>query len=464
MRKLLFIIILFISLVFFLIASYNALAVQSKQRQLAPSDIEEISNTQFERLAASIRFKTTPEIDADINSKWKYWLKNAYSEINENQKIEIVQEYPNALIYKWLGRDPISKPLLFVADVEVEEPALETIPKWEYNPFMGKRTDTIVYGAGTRKAKANVMAWMESINRLSKEGFEPSRTTYWVISYGQDNAWEIAQSLQKNNIIPEFILAPQDASILTNKNSAMGLSNPMALLSTSQKNQLAVRLWSNTAAPIEAAIQKLKEDPNPLDLYASAPHQFMEYVEPEVGFGNRLWYANRGWLWLAPSQTTQAMEAVPEFNQMFKTTFVDAPIITENGVSEVLINFEMSPEQRPRDIIDHVWQRIDTVNVRLKIDEPFFVQMNIAPSTDAYGFEATHSSIKQIFPDVVVLPTVNPDYTIASAFQTLSPQLYHFSPLGQHPSDKSGINESIKREEYARMIQFYEQFIRNVSE
>jgi len=114
MRKLLFIIALFVFLAFFIIASYHALAVQSKQRQLTPVEVEDVTDTQFERLATSLRFKTTPDLNEEINDKWKYWLKNTYTTIKNHPKIEVVQEFQNSLVYRWLARNPISKPLLFV--------------------------------------------------------------------------------------------------------------------------------------------------------------------------------------------------------------------------------------------------------------------------------------------------------------------------------------------------------------
>ncbi|SMN17934.1 similar to Saccharomyces cerevisiae YJL172W CPS1 Vacuolar carboxypeptidase yscS [Maudiozyma saulgeensis] len=92
-----------------------------------------------------------------------------------------------SLLYTWQGSNPILKPIIFSAHIDVVPVESSTVQQWEHPPFSGhydKESDTI-WGRGSFDSKNLLIAQLEAIEYLLSLGnFTTERTI--LLSYGHD--------------------------------------------------------------------------------------------------------------------------------------------------------------------------------------------------------------------------------------------------------------------------------------
>ena len=156
---------------------------------------------------------------------------------------------------------------------------------------------------------------------------------------------------------------------------------------------------------------------------------------------------------------------------MIRTT--TAPTMLRGGVQENVlptkasarVNFRILPGETVESVIDHVRQTINDKRVIVADNNP---DNSSDPSpisdTEAFGFQIVQKTIQELFPDVVVAPSLVIAATDSRYFSEVSEQVYRFMPVQVQREDLQGIHgidEKISVKNYKRMIGFYRQLILN---
>jgi carboxypeptidase PM20D1 len=84
--------------------------------------------------------------------------------------------------------------------------------------------------------------------------------------------------------------------------------------------------------------------------------------------------------------------------------------------------------------------------------------------TNTFGFLVIQKSIKEIFPNTVVAPSLVIGATDGRHYQSVSDNVYRFLPMQINNEDLArlhGINERVSIENYQNAIRFYRQLILN---
>ncbi|CCH46022.1 Carboxypeptidase S [Wickerhamomyces ciferrii] len=115
-------------------------------------------------------------------TKFHWFLESQFPLVY--QKLEVTKPNIYGLVFEWKGSDPNLKPLLLIAHQDVVPVAEETLSQWKYPPFEGVSDGKYVWGRGSSDCKALLVAELQSIERLIKDGFEPRRTV--VLAFGFD--------------------------------------------------------------------------------------------------------------------------------------------------------------------------------------------------------------------------------------------------------------------------------------
>jgi len=87
-------------------------------------------------------------------------------------------------------------------------------------------------------------------------------------------------------------------------------------------------------------------------------------------------------------------------------------------------------------------------------------------ATDAPGFRLINRTLRQLHPDVIVAPGLMIGATDSRYFDVVADDVYKFSPVRARAEDLKrfhGTNERISTANYAELIQFYHQLIRNAA-
>ena len=257
-----------------------------------------------------------------------------------------------------------------------------------------------------------------------------------------------------------------------------GLPRPAALVGIAEKGYVSVELIvegqgghssmppkHTTVGILGAAVHRLEEQQLPAEI-RSVTRQMFEYLGPEMTFAKRMIFAN---FWFFGWLVERTLSDFPAGSALVRTT--TAPTIFEGGVKEnvlpadarAVINFRILPGDTIKKVINHVRSTTDGPRIKIRPLEPSFEPSPVS-DVNSRGFRAIEKTIRQIFPEAVVAPSLTIGITDSRHFTDLSENVYRFLPLQLSPEDLSrihGTNERIAVQDYEQAIKFYIQLIRN---
>lgn len=141
------------------------------------------------------------------------------------------------------GKDEAKNPIVLMAhqDVVPVEPGTESL--WSVDAFEGIIKNDTIWGRGTTDDKMNLIAIMESIEKLLRENYQPERTIYLAFGHDEEiggkGAIAIAKLLESRGIKADLIL--DEGGIIT-RDKIPGMTQSVALVGTSEKGYLSLEL------------------------------------------------------------------------------------------------------------------------------------------------------------------------------------------------------------------------------
>lgn len=319
-------------------------------RQLQVDLVEKviIPDSAIERLQKALRIKTISfETEEDFDSTqfevFNQFLKNQYPSIDSLLDHKVFSKYSH--LYKWQGSNSQLKPIVLMGHIDVVP--IASPDKWSVDPFSGEIKDGKIWGRGTIDDKFSVIGILEAVEMLLKYNFQPERTIY--LSFGHDEevggergAVLIADYLKNQGVEAEFVL---DEGYAITQKLIPGMEPDVAMIGIAEKGSATIEFTvdmegghssqpaKETAIDVLAnAISKLKA--NPLEATLSAPMQgFMDQLGPEMGFVNKMAFANRN---IFKGMIISTYEnASGAGNALVRTT--TSPTIFEGGIKENVI-------------------------------------------------------------------------------------------------------------------------------
>ena len=112
------------------------------------------------------------------------YLEQAYPLVHQKMQKEVIGKC--ALLYHWKGTGKSKQlPLLMTAHQDVVPEGDHAM--WKYPPFSGfVDEEGIMYGRGTTDSKCNIQAYMDALELLIEEGFEPDYDLYFAFGYNEE--------------------------------------------------------------------------------------------------------------------------------------------------------------------------------------------------------------------------------------------------------------------------------------
>lgn len=471
-------------LIVVVVANTVLISAQYKDR---PDAIEIVFDEQAvaKRLGTVVQFPTISyevagPVARDAFKGLTEFLRMSYPKVHELLELEIISDY--SLLYKWQGTNPALKPIMLISHTDVVPVEPGTEGNWEHPAFSGEVVDGFIWGRGTLDYKVSVLAAMEAVEFLLGQEFSPARTIYMAFGHdeeigGANGAAKIAERLAREGVELDFTL--DEGTVIAN-DIIPGISRPVALVGVAEKGYLTLRLEAqglgghssmpptNTAiGKLARALARLEANQMPARLEPPVTTMF-DHLAPEMSFWMRLVMANR---WLFGPILVRQLEASPTTNAAIRTT--TAITMTSAGVkpnvlpaaAEAVVNFRIMPTESVSDVIEHVSTVVDDKDVKVSqtelADEP-------PPIADvaSWSFEAISKTVYQIFPDVVVAPSLVIAGTDSKHYASISDNNYRFLPSRLGPDDIKrihGDNERISIANYSEIIRFYIQLLRNTA-
>ena len=483
MKKKILFFILFVILLLIAILLIRTVLYKSKQVRVEKVEVIDVNDAAIHNLATAIRIKTvSPENSADFDSsefrKFSDFLTTTYPLTDSVLEKKVINSF--SFLYKWNGTNPVLKPIVLMAHLDVVPSALEDSSMWTHQPFEGNIVHDTLWGRGAIDDKIGIVGIMEAVELLLNDGFIPQRTIYLAFGHdeeigGRGGAVAIAEYLKSQKVEAEFVL-DEGGSIV--QRMVPGIEKDVALIGVSEKGFVSLELsidleGGHSSMPkdetaidvIAKAISTLRANPFPSSI-SPALEGFIDDLGPEMPFLNRLVFANR---FLFNSIILKIYEGSAAGNALVRTTIV--PTIFNSGIKDNIIpqsakatvNFRILPGSTSDDIIKHVKALLKDDRIIIRKNE-FHSEASRTSSTKSEGYRALNTTILQTFPQVLTAPNIVIGATDARHFESISTAVYRFLPIYINESNiKSfhGLNERIATKDIKTAVRFYTQLIKN---
>jgi carboxypeptidase PM20D1 len=455
----------------------------SKQLNVEPVKMIEIGNKSLQNLSKAISFKTISHENYSLTDTSQFvqfhaFLDSIYPLIFKNLEKEIHGNY--ALLYKWPGKNTDLKPLIFLAHQDVV-PVVEE--NWEKAPFSGEIDDEFIWGRGTLDDKGSMISILEAVERLLEEGVIPERTVYLAFGDdeevgGNDGARVMAKILRNRGVEAEMVL---DEGMSITSGIVPMISEPVALIGTSEKGYLSLELTSECAGGhssipesetaisiLSKALVKITEN-QPAPEFTPPVKAFLSYIGPEMSWPVRIVFANQ---WLLGGVLKNIYTSSGTGNAAVRTT--TAPTMFMAGIREnvlpteakATVNFRLLPGDSSEKVIARLNKVINDERISVRVLGNSVEPANVSP-VDCEAFNQLNKTIKESFENTYVAPVLMVARSDSYHYSEVSPNVYRFAPYQSTSEDLErihGDNERILIENFEAMINFYYRLVKNFQE
>lgn len=452
------------------------------------------------RLSKAVTYKTISnqdrnDFDKEAFSNYHEFLEESYPEVHKTLKKELHGDpRPYSLLYTWEGKDPTLQPALFYAHLDVVPVPEDSRDQWKEDPFAGTVKDGYIWGRGSLDDKNQVHAILEAAEMKIKEGWQPSRTIYFVFGQdeevgGAEGAKKVADVLEERGI-KRFAYVMDESAPLT-PGIFPGIEENTALIGIAQKGFVSIELaihgiGGHSSMPPEEsnigilaeAITKLEKAQFPYRIHPAVRQQYL-YMGPELDAENQPLYAavafgKDGKVTDMEQKFIEVMSKNEVTRAMLHTTI--ATTMFNAGIKDnvlppsatAVVNFRPMPGDTPEVIMEHIKNAIGDDRITMKDISASTPATNIADASGP-GYKMLEKTIRQIWGnDLIVSPFFVVGGSDSKHFQArdFAPDVYTMTAIQLENTEEfkgfHGVNERILVDEYAKSIGFFYQIFDNL--
>ena len=458
--------------------------------QTQPPDMPPVTKASIDadgaalRLGAAVRIKTISRNHDGADSgedflKLHAFLERQFPRVHRTLRRETVNRF--SLLYTWQGSDPSLKPILISAHMDVVPVEPGTEKDWTHPPFGGAVKGGYIWGRGTMDMKGTLMGVLEAVEYLLSRDFAPKRTIYLAFGHdeeigGEGGAARIAAKLAARGQRLSFVL---DEGMVVAHGIVPGVTQPVALIGLAQKGYVTLEFIARSPGghssrpPRTSAIGKLSRalhrlEANPMPRKMTKPVAGMlDALAPHMPLIQRMVVANR---WLLEPILLSRLEKSLATNAAIRTTTAITQI--EGGIkpnvlpqkARALVNFRILPGDDVASLIRHVKTAIADPEIEVRRDGHRAFEPSPVSDPNSAGFFVLRTAVRQVFPDVLVAPSLVLGATDSRYYEDISDNSFRLVPMRLKRTDLKrihGTDERIAVANYAEMIRFYIQLFRN---
>lgn len=441
------------------------------------------AQTPEENLARAITFATVSHESAADDDLAPFAAQNAWLETTFPHAHAVMRRErvgAASLLYTWPGSDASLAPLLLTSHLDVVP--VPDPEAWTHPPFAGVIADGFVWGRGTLDDKTGVVATLDALDRLARQGFRPRRTVLVAFGHdeevgGEQGAEAITRLLAARGVRAWFSL---DEGMAIADPGATSLTDvPLALIGVSEKGYLTLRLTARAAGGhssvpppstaigrLSRAIVRLEERPLPARS-DGVVFDMLRVLAPHTSGIRRLVLA---WPGLFGPLIRAQLEEEPNTNAMVRTT--TAVTMIDGGVkanvlpreASARVNFRLLPGDESGEVIEYVRRAIDDPEIEIATE----TVNEASPVADvkSEAFALLSEVILAGAPDVVVAPALVLGGTDTQHYGKISENGFRFLPVRFGASDFErvhGRDERVSVENIRAAVDFYEHLVRRAA-
>ncbi len=439
------------------------------------------SDAALDRFRALLRIPTISRNDVertdwDAFDRFLAELPRLYPALHDVLECE---RFDRSLLYRWPGRGEAA-PTVLMAHYDVV-PA--TDEGWDHPPFgavtTGADGGAVLWGRGTLDDKGALVAILEAVETLARDGFAPAGDVY--LSFGHDEetvgsgARRIAEALRERGVRPALVVDEGGAVV---EGVFPGVAQPIAVVGVSEKGSMTLRLTveqqgghasmpPRLTAPVclARAITRLNGRPFPARL-GDAGIRMVEMLGAHTSGPLRAAFT-RAHL-LRPVLAAVFSRLSDETRAMVRTTAAVTQLrggLAANALAETVeavVNVRIAVGSSVAEATAHVRRAIRDPLVRIAVIDPH-EPSPVSPSRGP-AWERVEHAVAAAHPRAVVAPYVMLGASDGRHFTALSPAVYRFTPFEMSAEERGSLharNERIRVATWLGGIAFYTHLLRS---
>lgn len=431
-------------------------------------------NRVTELLSKAVQFETVTLIDnigdGTVFLDYQKFLEESFPLIMEKAVKKNVNEYSALYIYP--GKNKDLAPVAILAHQDVV-PAEDQVEEWDFPPFSGAISDGYVYGRGSQDMKSQMIAELEGLELLLKNGHEIDRSIYFCFGHDEERKGTYGNKVIVEQFIEEGIrfdyVLDEGGSILDGK--ILGIDKEIALIGTCEKGYLDLFLevdqtsghsstpTRRTAVGILAkAVYKIEKNQMPTR-WAQPVKDMFDSLAPYMNPLFKFAAVNRDMLTmiLRPGLAI----ASPFTASVVKTTFAPTQLFgsespnTLPSTAKVSINCRLITGDTIEDVLRHIKKYTKGIKVTVmdSATNPSPVSSSSAPQ-----YNQVSKSIKQVFENIIVAPYIFIATSDSKYYHAVSDNVYRFTPFLKEEDDANRIHGVNERQDINMLVKGVEFF------
>lgn len=458
-----------------LIAVIRTLLMPRKQTHYQLSGDQERIDVYAKKLSEMVKVETISSRDNPDVEKFRTFhkvLEELFPAVFKHcEKVEI----DGNLLLKWRGKSD-NDPILLMSHMDV----VEANGEWKYPPFSGKIAEGKVWGRGSADTKCSLMAFLQAVEEMILDGYEPACDVYLASScteeIGGSGAPKLAGWLKDHNV-KLFMLCDEGGSIV--QNPIGGVKGHFAAVGIFEKGYGDVKFIArskgghasapgkNTPIPKLAKFIAHVEKKTPFRVaFSPAVEAMLMRIAPYAeSFALRLVMGN---LWLFKPVLKKVMPMISaQAAAMLQTTIAFTMQSGSQGYNvlpqeaSVCANLRFIPHQSTDESLDVITKLAAQYGLETEVIYRGYPSKSLDLNGEAFAI--TQNTIGKCFPGVGVLPYVVTGGTDARFYGDVCDNCVRFSPVNYGPEQMSGmhgLNENIETGCLPGAVDYYKEIIK----
>jgi carboxypeptidase PM20D1 len=440
----------------------------------APVTITGVSDSVAQHLSQAIQIRTvsfgdTLAIDTAEFLKFRSFMETTYPVMHQQLPRQQFNEF--SYVFKWKGKDTVSKPIVLMAHLDVVPVEAIAESKWTVPSFSGMIKGDTVWGRGAVDDKASAICIMEATEQLLKQGYVPDRTIYLCFGHdeeisGKRGANVIAKWFADNKISPELVV---DEGGMIDSENMPELGRPIALIGVGEKGYANIDLTveipgGHSSMPhketaidvLNKAIVNVRMAQMPARI-TPVVREFLHTIGAHQGFVSKMAMSN---MWLFEGSVVSKLEASNKSNALVHTTIV--PTIVHSGIKDNVIpsiaratfNSRILPGESSEDVVAFFKKAIKDERVQVRKQTLSLMEPSASTSTGHPMYKRVETAVKQTVPEAIVSPFLMIGATDSRYYRPFSDAVLNFLPL-KNAKGFHGIDERVGIQDLKNAVHFY---------
>lgn len=153
------------------------------------------------------------------------------------------EDFSGSILLRWKGTDPTLLPLLLMNHHDV----VEATGKWTHPAFSGAIEDGKVWGRGTLDTKGGLWGMLRAADELAREGFVPTRDTYFMTTCCEETSGAGADTISKTLLERgiRFAMTLDEGGMILNEPMA-GAKGQYAMVGVGEKGYVDLKFTARS--------------------------------------------------------------------------------------------------------------------------------------------------------------------------------------------------------------------------